>query len=353
MKQLHQMTVKQNATILETLEAIDRGLLGIALVVDEDFKLIGTVTDGDIRRAIIKKAPLDSSIESIMSHEPIKASTGTSAYNLVSIMKSKVINQIPIVNEHGHLIDIKTIAELVKGEEKDNLLVIMAGGLGTRLRPFTHTTPKPLLPIGNKPILESIIEHAKTYGLTNIIISLNYLSESIQKYFGDGSNFGVKINYVQEKQSLGTAGALSLIDKEFYQMLNNDVFVINGDILTRINFDTMLQQHKDDSNELTVGTRYYKTQIPYGIINLQNRKIQSIEEKPLLEYVINAGIYILSPQAIKLIPAGKSYHMTDLIDVLISKNKSVGSFMITDYWLDVGKINDYYKANFEMSEYFV
>jgi dTDP-glucose pyrophosphorylase len=349
MKDLKLITVSPESTILETLEVIDRGLLGIALVVDQSFKLIGTVTDGDIRRAIIKKVSLYDTIDSIMSRDPVKARVGTSPYQLISIMKSKVINQIPVVDPEGRLVDIKTLAELIKGEDKDNYLVIMAGGLGTRLRPFTHTTPKPLLPIGNKPILESIIDHAKTYGLTKIIISLNYLSESIQNYFGDGSNFGVNISYINEKDSLGTAGALSLIEKEII----SDIFVINGDILTRVDFDQMLEEHISQQNKLTTGIRTYKTQIPYGIVKLEEKMIKELEEKPVLEYYINAGIYILSPPALKRIPLYQTYHMTDLINDLLEDNRKVGSFLINDYWLDVGKINDYYRANFEFSEYFV
>lgn len=349
MKKIELITVPAKTTILKTLEAIDRGVMGIALVVNDNFKLIGTITDGDIRRALIKNASLTDTIDSIMTLDPVKELEGTNNYNLVSIMKSKGIKQIPIVDKEGKLIDIKTLEELIKVEDKDNYLVIMAGGIGARLKPLTNTTPKPLLPIGNKPILESIIEHAKVYGLTNIKISLNYLSESIKKYFGDGSSIGVNISYINETDSLGTAGSLSLIEEDITQ----DLFVINGDILTRVNFDEMLKVHSESNNQLTVGIRPYKTQIPYGIINLAGNEIKSIEEKPILEYIINAGIYLLTPSTIKLIPKGTFFHMTDLMQKLIDNNLKVGSFLINDYWLDVGKINDYYRANIEFNDFFV
>jgi len=200
----------------------------------------------------------------------------------------------------------------------------------------------------NFKILESIIDHAKTHGLRDILISINYLSDSIKNYIGDGSKIGVNITYIDEKESLGTAGSISLIKEE----INEDLFVINGDILTRANFDEMLKFHKENNNALTVGTRPYKTQVPYGIIKEINNEIVEIEEKPILEYTINAGIYILSPETIKLIPKSSHYHMTHLMENLFNKKKRVGSFLIKDYWLDIGKINDYYKANIEFYDFF-
>lgn len=349
MKNIEKITVVENSTILQTIEVIDKGILGIALVVDDKFKLIGTVTDGDIRRALLKKASLNDSIKHFMSVFPIKAIEGTSSYELLSIMKSRGVDQIPIVDSLGKLIDIKTLTELIIKEEKENKLVIMAGGIGSRLKPLTHGTPKPLLPIGNKPILETIIEHAKLYGLIDITISLNYLSDSIKNHFDNGSNFGVRISYVEEKESLGTAGALSYIKNNIF----NDLFVINGDILTKINFDEMLEFHKSNDNLLTVGTRPYKTQVPYGIVNISNNEIKSIEEKPVLEYTINAGIYLISPKALQFIPSNKTFHMTDLMQILIDKKLKVGSFIIKDYWLDIGKINDYFKANIEFNDFFL
>ncbi|MEW5819440.1 MAG: nucleotidyltransferase family protein [Cyanobacteriota bacterium] len=349
MKDLKLLTVSNKATVRDTLEAIDRGVMGIALVVDDDYHLIGTITDGDIRRALIKGGSISDNIAPIMNINPIKAHIGKSNYELISIMNSKTITQIPIIDDNGKLVDVKNLSELLISNKKDNKLVIMAGGLGTRLRPFTNTTPKPLLPIGNKPILETIIEHAKFHGLVDIIISINYLSESIENYLGDGSKIGVKIKYLHEKDSLGTAGALSLIEDK----ITEDIIVINGDILTRTNFDKMLEFHKNNNNTLTVGTRPYKTQIPYGIIKHSNDIIESIEEKPVLKYTINAGIYILSPHAFKFIPEKQFFHMTHLMEKLIENKMRVGNFPIEDYWLDIGKINDYYRANIEFEEFFV
>lgn len=349
MKKLDLISVNSKATILQTLEVIDRGVMGIALVVDEENHLLGTITDGDIRRALIRGASLSDEIDSIMTREYVAAYENTSNYDLIVLMGQKAIKQIPIIDKEWKLVDIMTLSDLLTKQKKDNKFVIMAGGLGTRLKPLTNTTPKPLLPIGNKPILETIIEHAKSHGFTDITISLNYLSESIKNYLGDGSKIGVKISYVDEKDSLGTAGALSLMKED----INKDVIVINGDILTRANFDRMLQLHIKNNNLLTVGTRPYKTQVPYGIIKEENSEITSIEEKPVLNYTINAGIYILSPEAVKAIPANTFFHMTHLMEKLIAQNKRVGTFLIEDYWLDIGKINDYYRANIEFEEFFV
>lgn len=342
------LKVRPESSILETLQAIDKGVMGIALVVDQEDCLIGTVTDGDIRRAIINHNSLEDPISKIMNKDLVKAHMGLSKYKLITIMKAYGINQIPLVNENNKLVDIKKLSDLLSTDKKTNKLVIMAGGLGTRLKPLTNTTPKPLLPIGNKPILETILEHAELYGIVDIVITLNYLSKYIENYFGNGSLLGVNITYVNEEDSLGTAGAISLIEEPIV----DDLFVINGDILTRVNFDLMLKKHKENKNFLTVGTRPYQTQIPYGIINETEEEIKYIEEKPVLEYTINAGIYIISPQAIKEIPKKQFFHMTDLIEKLIAQNKKVGTFLIQDYWLDIGKINDYYKANIEYNDYF-
>lgn len=348
MKNLDQIIVSPDSTIRETLVAIDNGLMGVALVTDENLMLLGTVTDGDIRRALIKDATLNDSIETIMTRDFIKAHKDISRNDLIALMQHEGITQIPLVNNYGKLIDIKKIVELLPQNHKENKLLIMAGGLGTRLQPFTNTTPKPLLPIGNKPILESIIEHAKTHGLRDILISLNYLSESIKNYIGDGSKMGVNITYIDEKESLGTAGSISLIEEE----IKEDLFVINGDILTKVNFDDMLKFHQQKGNTLTVGTRPYKTQVPYGIIKEKDNEILEIEEKPILQYTINAGIYILSPEIIKLIPKNTHFHMTHLMEILFNKKRKVGSFLIDDYWLDIGKINDYYKANIDFYDFF-
>lgn len=348
MNKLDLLKVKPDSTIKETLEAIDKGVMGIALVVDSDNHLIGTVTDGDIRRALIKHTSLEDPISKIMTQDAVKASIESSKYQLVSLMRIHGISQIPLVDQNNKLVDIKKLADLLSAEKKPNKLVIMAGGLGTRLRPLTNTTPKPLLPIGNKPILETILEHAQLYGIVDIVITLNYLSQNIENYFGDGSSLGLNITYVHEKESLGTAGAISLIKDD----IEDDVLVINGDILTRVNFDLMLKRHLKNENYLTVGTRPYKTQIPYGIIKEANESITGIEEKPVLEYMINAGIYVISSAAIKMIPKNEFFHMTHLMEKLISQNLKVGTFLIQDYWLDIGKINDYFKANIEYNDYY-
>lgn len=349
MNKVDLITISEQTSIIDTIKVIDKGEIGIALVVNGDKCLRGTVTDGDIRRALIKGASLQSEIAPFMTPHPIKAHINSTEQQLKSIMQAKSVEQIPLVDENDRLVGIKTLPEIVIGLSKKNAIVIMAGGLGTRLRPLTHTTPKPLLPIGNKPILETIIEHSKDFGLTQIYISLNYMSQSIKKYFGNGEGFGVNIEYIEEKEELGTAGALSLLK----EAITEDVFVINGDILTRVNFDKFLVGHQQSQSMMTVGIRPYKTQIPYGIIETKDEYVEKIEEKPLLEYQINAGIYLLRPEAVQIIPKNTVFHMTHLMETLLSSNHKVGSYLIDDYWLDIGKINDYYRANLEFNDFFM
>ena len=231
---------------------------------------------------------------------------------------------------------------------KNNKVVLMVGGLGTRLRPLTSDTPKPLLPIGDKPILKTIIDQFKSYGFVNFIFCTNYKETQIKQYFGDGSKFDVNINYVSEEKRLGTAGALSLVKQE----IDEPFFVMNGDLLTRLNFDTMMKYHKKDGYKMTIGSREYNYQVPYGVVQLDNQEVQDLVEKPSHSVFVNAGVYILEPELLDLIPYNEFYDMTDLINELIGRDESIGAFPIREYWADIGQHEDYKKANEEYSEQF-
>ena len=219
----------------------------------------------------------------------------------------------------------------------------MVGGLGTRLRPLTNDTPKPLLPIGDKPILETIIEQFKSYGFVNFILCTNYKEIQIKKYFGDGSQFGVNINYISEEKRLGTAGALSLIK----QKIDKPFFVMNGDLLTRLNFDSMMKYHNEGQYMMTIGSREYSYQIPYGVVQIKKQEVHDLVEKPNHSVFVNAGVYILEPELLNRIPYNQFYDMTDLIDDLLEEEKSIGAFPIREYWADIGQHEDYKKANEE------
>lgn len=348
MKNIDNIKLKPIATIREALAVIDSGAMQIALIVDEYDRLLGTLTDGDVRRGLLKGLDLSSSIESIIFKTPTVAKISDTKEEILKIALTKKLHQIPIVDESGKIIGLQEIEELIKPKDKTNRVVLMAGGLGTRLGELTKNTPKPMLHVGNKPILQTIIENFAKYGYTNIIISVNYLSHVIEDYFGDGSAFGVSIEYVHEKERMGTAGALSLM----HSHLSEPFFVMNGDLLTNVNFEHLHDFHNSQGAVSTMGVREYDFQVPYGVVNIENGKISSIVEKPIHKFFVSAGIYMLSPEVLSLIPNGEFFDMPSLFEKIISKNGKALSFPIHEYWLDIGRINDYEQANSEYLEVF-
>ena len=238
--------------------------------------------------------------------------------------------------------------ELLKEKEYPNKVILMVGGLGTRLRPLTEDTPKPLLKVGGKPILETIIENFKKYGFKNFVFCVNYKAHMIEEYFGNGKKFGVNIEYVYEKERMGTAGALSLLNK----VPNEPFFVMNGDLLTNINFEDMLRFHLEHNAIATMGVREYEYQVPFGVVNVKNEKILSIDEKPIHKFFVSAGVYILDSSCINMIPKDKFYDMPTLFDDILKYNDNIVSFPIREYWLDIGRLDEYEKANVEYKEVF-
>ena len=337
-----------NSTIKEALTIIDTGAIKIALVVDEYDKLLGTITDGDIRRAILDGKSLEDSIEDIYYKEPTVVSIDESKESIINICTSKKIYQVPVVNGEGKVVSIAILDELLKLKSYSNKVVLMVGGLGTRLRPLTETTPKPMLHVGGKPILQTIVERFASYGFTNIIMCVNYKSDIIQEYFGDGSKFGVSIEYVLENKRMGTAGALSLLKEK----PTEPFFVMNGDLLTNVNFENMLEYHLKNSAVASMCVREYDLQVPYGVVNIEDGEIKSIEEKPVHKFFVSAGIYMLNPECIDYIPKDEFYDMPTLFEELIKMDKKTISFPLREYWLDIGRIEEYEKANREYFEVF-
>jgi dTDP-glucose pyrophosphorylase len=343
MKNIDNIKLNINSNIKEALQIIDNGALQIALVVDEENRLLGTITDGDIRRGILKGVDLNDSVEKIYFKNPTFAKIGEAKESILNKALSKKIHQIPVVDNKNRVIGIKEIEELIKPSIKSNRVILMVGGLGTRLRPLTEKTPKPMLKVGDKPILQTIIEKFAEYGYTNIILSVNYKSEIIKNYFGNGENFGVNIEYIFEDKRMGTAGALSLLKEK----PEESFFVMNGDILTNVNFEHLDQFHSENNSVATMCVREYDFQVPYGVVNIENEKIISIEEKPVHSFFVSAGIYMLSPEVLKEIPENEFYDMPTLFEKLIKKKEIVSSFPLREYWLDIGRVEEYKKANEE------
>jgi len=341
--------LKPTSSIKEALQIIDTGAKQIALVIDEDEKLVGTLTDGDIRRGLLNNLSLEDSIEDIIFKNPTVCTMEDTKEDILEIAINKKLYQIPLVDKNGKLIGIKEVDELLKPKIKPNKVILMVGGLGSRLRPLTDEIPKPMLKVGNKPILETIILNFKKYGFINIVLCVNYKAEIIKEYFKDGSDFGVNIEYIYEDKRMGTAGALSLLKEK---QPKEAFFVMNGDLLTNVNFEHLLTFHQNHNAKATMAVREYDFQIPYGVVNIENENIKSIEEKPTHKFFVNAGIYVLDSSCIELIPKDEFYDMPTLFEEMIKSHNKTASFPIREYWLDIGRIDEYEKANIEYKEVF-
>lgn len=348
MKAIKNIKLLKSSTIKEALKIIDSGAMQIAIVVDENDTLIGTITDGDIRRGLLNGLELSSLIEPIIYKTPTTASLSDTKEDILKKALAKKLHQIPVVDDENRVVGIKEIEELVSPAIKPNKVVLMVGGLGTRLRPLTEETPKPMLMVGNKPILQTIVEKFAEYGFVNIIMCVNYKSNIIQDYFKDGSAFGVKIEYVLETQRMGTAGALSLLK----EIPNEPFFVMNGDLLTNVNFEHLCHYHLSHNAMATMCVREYDFQVPYGVVNIHDSKIVSIKEKPVYKFFVSAGIYMLNPETIYSIDKDKFFDMPILFEKLIEQGDNTLSFPIREYWLDIGRMEEYEKANSEYGEVF-
>ena len=342
MYKIDEIKINQNASIKEALKVIDKGAIKVAVVLSDDGLLLGMLSDGDIRRALLKGMSLDDSITSIINRDPVVANINDTKERILELANEKKLHQIPIIS-NGKLIGIQDIREFLAPKNKPNKVILMVGGLGTRLRPLTNDVPKPMLDVGNKPILHTIVENFAKYGYTDIIMCVNYKSEIIKEYFGNGDKFGVKIEYVLENQRMGTAGALSLLQKR----PKDDFFVMNGDLLTNVNFEYLHEYHKDSNACASICIRKYEMQVPYGVVNVRANQVTSIEEKPTQSFFVSAGIYMFSPIVLDFIPKGVFYDMPTLFGELLKQGFAVYPFFIREYWLDIGKMDEYRRANDE------
>jgi NDP-sugar pyrophosphorylase family protein len=276
------------------------------------------------------------------------ASVNQSKEEILNLCISKKIYQVPVVDETGKIVTVYILDELLKPSEYPNKVVLMVGGLGTRLKPLTDNTPKPMLHVGGKPILQTIVEKFASHGFHNIIMCTGYKSNIIQNFFEDGSRFGVNIEYIVEDKRLGTAGALSLLTN----YPSEPFFVMNGDLLTNVNFENMLQYHLQNRAKASMCVREYDFQVPYGVVNIEEGLIRSIEEKPVHRFFVSAGIYMLDPSCLDLIPENAYYDMPALFERIVEEGGRAVSFPLREYWLDIGRMEEYERAKREYFEVF-
>ena len=345
MKRWEEILVLPQTSLREAAQILDANALQIVLVVDEDRRLLGTITDGDIRRGILKGIALTEPVRGVMNPKPSVARVEDSRDSILVEMKRKTLHHMPLVDGGGRVIGLDTLDELINPQIKKNRVVLMAGGLGSRLRPLTNDCPKPMLKVGGKPLLETILENFIEHGFRHFYISVNYMSEVVKTYFGDGSRWGVEINYLQEDQRLGTAGALSLLPEKPVEPL----IVMNGDLLTKVNFGQLIGFHAEHNAQATMCVREYDFQVPYGVVKIDNHRITGIDEKPTQRFFVNAGIYVLDPGTLDLISPNTFFDMPSLIEKLIEQKDETVVFPIREYWLDIGHLADYERANGEFA----
>lgn len=348
LKDWRKALVLPHSTILDVLKIIDSSALQIALVVDQNNRLLGTVTDGDVRRGLLRGIGLDSPVDKVMNKNPITCCLADPKDKIRDLMRQKEIHQIPLVDDNRGVIGIQFIEDVMTAQ-LSNWVLLMAGGRGARLKPLTNDCPKPMLKVGGKPILENILENCINYGLKNFFISVNYMAEIIKDYFGDGSRWGVNIQYLNESQKMGTGGAIGLLPSK----PECPFFVMNSDLLTNVNLSQLLQFHKCNSPTMaTMCVRKYTMEVPYGVIGLNDHMITRLDEKPTHSLFINAGIYILEPEVVDFVNVDCSLDMPDLFSRLIKKDKQVTAFPIHEYWMDIGHPDDFHRANGEFLEVF-
>lgn len=339
--------VSETTPILDAIRTMDEGRLQIALV-ERQGRLVGTLTDGDVRRALLSGATLSQPVQAIMNNSPIVASSGITNEAALALMRKHSIHQLPIVDANGMIVEIKLIDDLTRVSHADYWVVLMAGGQGTRLRPLTEDLPKPLIKVGGRPILETILSNFIAAGFAKFFFSVNYKAEMIQEYFGDGSKWGIDISYLEEKTKLGTAGALSLLPSRPV----NPIIVMNGDLLTTINFQQLIKYHQEHKAVATACVLEHTTTIPYGVVEISDNAVTGIREKPTLKQFINAGVYLLQPEAFDYIETGKPLDMPSLLNILVGKNKTTVAFPLREYWIDIGRLDDLKRASDEYQHVF-
>ena len=341
MKTWQQLLISPVASIRDAIARIDSGNSQIALVVDGNGVLVGTVTDGDVRRGILRGLSLEDLVSLVMNKTPTTGNPSEDRTAFLGLMKRRLLHQIPLVDKHGRVVGLETLDELLRPDRRDNPVVLMAGGMGTRLRPLTDEVPKPMLQIGDKPILESILESFAEYGFWQFYIAVNYKAEVIERHFGKGDKWDVQIEYIREDKKLGTAGPLSLLPAA----PQSPILVMNADILTRVNFSYLLDFHERSLAAATVCIREYKHTIPYGVVHMKENDLTGIEEKPIHRSMVSAGIYVLEPETLNRLPKGGRYEMPELLQGLVNDGKKLAGFPIHEYWLDIGRLEDLERAH--------
>jgi dTDP-glucose pyrophosphorylase len=348
MKKWELALVGVGTTLRDALVTIDRAGTQMALVVDSERRLLGTLSDGDARRGLLKGLTLEDEVSAAMHRSPTVARAGDDRHSILEKMRRLGLHQIPVLDDEGRVAGMEVVNDFLTAPTRDNWVVIMAGGLGTRLEHLTRETPKPMLRVGSRPLLETIVRGYAAQGFRRFYFAVNYKAEQIEQHFGDGSKFGIEIRYLREEQRLGTAGALSLLP----EVPQQPIVVTNADLLTKEDFGHMMDRHVSSGADATMAVREYEMQVPFGVIRERDGCIEAIEEKPVQRFTVSAGIYAISPHVLELVPSEKFFDMPSLFEAAGSRGLLARCHRIEGYWLDIGRLPDYERANLDFDEVF-
>lgn len=329
--------VHPQASMLQTMAVISDGRLGIALVVDKNDRLLGTVTDGDMRRAILRQVGLDAPVSSVMERRFTAVTPEVEPQEVLRLMHTRSIKQVPVCDADRRVIGLYVMEDFIEPASRPNWAVIMAGGEGRRLWPLTAYVPKPMLPVGNRPILELIMAQLVSHGFRRVFISINYLGDQIVRYFGDGRRFGCSIEYLREEEPLGTGGALSLLPEK----PEHPLLVTNGDLLTNVSLSELMNYHQAHGAAATICVRELTYRVPYGAVRCEGDEVVALEEKPAHRELINAGIYVLDPCLLTYVPVGQPYPLPSLIEKARARGLGVKAYFVQEEWMDIGHLEDY------------
>lgn len=348
MKDWRKSLIGPTSSLREALSVIDSAGAGISLVAGADDVLVGTVSDGDIRRALIAGADLDATIDGIINRSPRVAPVGETRTAMRERLQNWGLHQLPVVDPQGRIVDLLTLDELTRAPERPHQVVIMAGGLGTRLSELTRNTPKPMLKVGGRPILETIIANYAAQGFHRFWLSVNYKAEQIEEHFGDGSRMGVEIGYLRETTRLGTGGALSLLPC----VPEGPIVISNGDVLSKEDYGAVLDGHLASGASATVLVRDYEIQVPFGVVDVDRSQVTGLQEKPVQRFLINAGVYVVSPEMLALVPKDAFFDMPTLLERALENDMKVRTHRAEAYWVDIGRMSDFERANVDFKSVF-
>jgi dTDP-glucose pyrophosphorylase len=348
MKNWEEALIGPDATLIQALAAIDRSRCQVALVVDAQRRLLGTLTDGDVRRCLLRGLTVSDQASEGMYRNPTTARVGEDRQSMLATMRGLSLHQIPILDASGSVVGLETVDDLLVAPIRKNWIVLMAGGLGARLGKLTRDTPKPMLKVGSRPLLETIVRGFADQGFRHFYFAVNYKAEQIESHFGDGAALGVEISYLRERERLGTAGALSLLPGRPELPL----LATNADLLVKEDYGSMIERHVEWKADATMAVRPYEMQVPFGVVRERDGQIETIEEKPIQRFVVSAGMYVLSPTVLDLVPRGTYYDMPSLFDAAVREGLRTRCHHVDGYWLDVGRVTDYQRANIDFDEVF-